>query len=250
MPYVFGIHAVESILINRPSDVICLFLKHKRTDKRKEKLYQLAAAKNINIQICSINSLNEMVSEKHQGAIVQIKEELKESSSIELDLGQLTSLIEKAEGKALILILDGITDPQNLGACLRTSDAAGVTAVVIPKNKSVGITPVVRKVACGAVEVVPIFKVTNLARLLRQLKKQGVWIYGATEKATKQIYDVDLTDDVAIVLGGESKGLRRLTQENCDSIFRIPMSGSVTSLNVSVAAGICLFESVRQRGSV
>ena len=106
-----------------------------------------------------------------------------------------------------------------------------------------------RKVACGAVEVVPIFKVTNLARLLRQLKKQGVWIYGATEKATKQVYDVDLTDDVAIVLGGESKGLRRLTQENCDSIFRIPMGGSVTSLNVSVAAGICLFESVRQRGS-
>ena len=159
MPYVFGIHAVESILINRPSDVICLFLKQNRTDKRKEKLYQLASAKNINIQICSINSLNEMVSEKHQGAIVQIKEELKENSSIELDLGQLTSLIEKAEGKALILILDGITDPQNLGACLRTSDAAGVTAVVIPKNKSVGITPVVRKVACGAVEVLSLIHI-------------------------------------------------------------------------------------------
>ena len=250
MSYVFGIHAVESILINRPNDVICLFLKENRTDKRKEKLYQLAIAKNINTQICSINSLNEMVPEKHQGAIVQIKEELKEVSSIELDLGKLTLLIEKAEGKALILILDGITDPQNLGACLRTSDAAGVTAVVIPKNKSVGITPVVRKVACGAAEVVPIFQVTNLARLLRQLKKQGVWIYGATEKAKKQIYDVDLRDDVAIVLGGESKGLRRLTQENCDSIFRIPMGGSVTSLNVSVAAGICMFESVRQRGSV
>ena len=242
MSHVFGIHAVESILQNRPSDVSCLFLRENRIDRRMEKLRQLALASGIKIQICSMKLLNEMVSGKHQGAIVQIKKRLKERSSKELDV-----LIEKAEDKALILILDGITDPQNLGACLRTSDAAGVTAVVIPKDKSAGITPVVHKVACGAAEVVPILKVTNLVRVLQQLKKQGIWIYGAAEQAKKEIYDVDLRNNVAIVLGGEAKGLRRLTRENCDSIFRIPMAGSVTSLNVSVAAGICLFESVRQR---
>ncbi len=249
MSYVFGIHAVESVLVNRPHEVICLFLKENRSDKRKEKLHKLATASEIKIKTCSTKLLDEMVLGNHQGAIVQVNATFKESSTVEINLEELNSLIASSKGRALILILDGITDPQNLGACLRTSDAAGVTAVIIPKNKSVGITPVVRKVACGAAEVVPVLRVTNLVRLLDHLKKHGVWIYGASEGANEGLYDLDLKGDIALVLGSEAKGLRRLTQESCDSIFRIPMAGSVTSLNVSVAAGICLFESVRQRES-
>jgi 23S rRNA (guanosine2251-2'-O)-methyltransferase len=155
----------------------------------------------------------------------------------------LDALIEPA----LLLVLDGVQDPHNLGACLRTADAAGVHALIMPRDRASGITPVVHKVACGAVESVPIFAVTNLARTLRVLRDAGLWIYGASGEAGEGLYDSELTGPVALVLGGEGKGLRRLTREHCDHLLAIPMAGQVESLNVSVAAGVLLFEARRQR---
>jgi len=146
-----------------------------------------------------------------------------------------------------LLVLDNIQDPHNLGACLRTADAAGVQAVIAPKDRSVRMTKAVRTVACGAAENVPFVQVTNLARLLKQLKKRDVWIVGTSDRAKKSLYELDLTGPLAIVMGSEGKGLRRLTAEKCDFLAHLPMTGSVESLNVSVATGICLYEAVRQR---
>jgi len=148
----------------------------------------------------------------------------------------------------LLLILDGVQDPHNLGACLRSADAAGVDLVIAPKDRSVGLTPVVCKVACGGAESVPFVQVTNLARTLKWLQnEQGVWLIGTAGEAEVELYDADLKGNTAIVMGGEEKGLRRLTRETCDTLVKLPMAGNVESLNVSVAAGICLFEAVRQR---
>jgi 23S rRNA (guanosine2251-2'-O)-methyltransferase len=144
-------------------------------------------------------------------------------------------------------VLDEVQDPHNLGACLRSANAAGVDAVVIPQDRSVSMTPIVRKIAAGAAEITPLFTVTNLASTLEKLKRLGVWCYGLDQSATQLIYDKELTGALALVLGAEGKGLRRLTKERCDGLMAIPMAGSVSSLNVSVAAGICLFEAVRQR---
>jgi 23S rRNA (guanosine2251-2'-O)-methyltransferase len=155
-------------------------------------------------------------------------------------------LIERAD-KPLLLVLDGVTDPHNLGACLRSADAAGVTAVIVPKDNAASITPVVRKVACGAAEVVPFIQVTNLARTLKQLQDARVWIVGTTGEADESLYQQDLKGPIAIVMGAEGAGMRRLTKEHCDFLVKLPMAGSVSSLNVSVATGICLFEAVRQR---
>jgi len=148
---------------------------------------------------------------------------------------------------ALVLVLDGVTDPHNLGACLRTADAAGATAVVAPRDRAAGLTPVVRKVAAGAAETVPFAQVTNLARCLRDMKEAGLWIAGAAEDGEKELFDADLTGPLALVMGSEGKGLRRLTRECCDFRLRLPMRGAVASLNVSVAAGVALYEAVRQR---
>ena len=158
----------------------------------------------------------------------------------------LAAIVEQ-QAKPFILILDGVTDPHNLGAILRSADAAGVHAVVAPKDRSVKLTSVVRKVACGAAESVPFITVTNLARTLRELQDAGVWIVGTAGETETLVYDADLKGPLAIVLGAEGEGLRRLTRETCDSLVKIPMFGTVSSLNVSVAAGICLFEAVRQR---
>lgn len=155
--------------------------------------------------------------------------------------------IVKAEPNALILILDGITDPHNLGACLRSADAAGVHAVVSPKDRAATITDTVRHIACGAAEKVPFIQVTNLARCLEKLKAAGVWLVGTADETDRLIYDVDLNGPIGIIMGAEGPGMRRLTAENCDFLVRIPMNGSVPCLNVSVATGVCLFEVVRQR---
>ncbi|MCU7862207.1 MAG: 23S rRNA (guanosine(2251)-2'-O)-methyltransferase RlmB, partial [Candidatus Thiodiazotropha sp. (ex Lucinoma kastoroae)] len=146
--------------------------------------------------------------------------------------------------------LDGVQDPHNLGACLRTADAAGVNAIIAPRDRSVGLTPTVRKVASGAAETVPFIQVTNLARTLKWLKSEGIWLIGTAEEATQTLYEADLSGPLAIVMGGEGKGLRRLTGEQCDLLVKLPMAGSVESLNVSVAGGISLYEAVRQRGNV
>jgi 23S rRNA (guanosine2251-2'-O)-methyltransferase len=159
----------------------------------------------------------------------------------------LDEVLDTVTGDPLLLVLDGVTDPHNLGACLRVADAAGVHAVVAPKDHAVGINATVSKVASGAAETVPYCMVTNLARTLRELKERGLWIVGADEAGTQTLYQAELKGPLAWVLGAEGAGLRRLTREHCDLLVRIPMAGAIASLNVSVAAGICLFESVRQR---
>jgi len=156
-------------------------------------------------------------------------------------------LLDRTETPPLILVLDGVTDPHNLGACLRTADAAGATAVIVPKDKSATLTPVVRKVACGAAEVIPLVAVTNLARTLEKLQQRGLWVVGTAGEAEQEIYQQDLTGPLVMIMGAEGKGMRRLTREHCDFLVKLPMSGSVSSLNVSVATGVCLFEAVRQR---
>ncbi|MCB1854974.1 MAG: 23S rRNA (guanosine(2251)-2'-O)-methyltransferase RlmB, partial [Halieaceae bacterium] len=148
---------------------------------------------------------------------------------------------------ALLLVLDGVTDPHNLGACLRSADAAGVDAVIVPRDRAADLSPVSRKVACGAAEVVPFVRVTNLARTLQALKERGVWLYGTAGEAQQSLYASDLTLPLALVMGAEGAGMRRLTREQCDFLVSLPMAGSVSSLNVSVASGICLFEARRQR---
>lgn len=163
------------------------------------------------------------------------------------DEGDLPSLLE-GKPDPIVLILNCIQDPHNLGACLRTADAAGVAAVILPKDKSAPITDTVRRVSCGGAESVPIVRVTNLARTMEKLKKLGIWLVGTADQGTKSIYDQDLKGPIGIVMGAEGEGMRRLTQENCDFLVRIPMRGKVPCLNVSVATGVCLFEAVRQRG--
>ena len=164
------------------------------------------------------------------------------------DEHELAGLVEAAEGKALLLVLDGVQDPHNLGACLRSAAAAGATAVIIPKDKSAPVNATVRKTSAGAADRLPVVSVTNLSRTLRELQKLGVWIYGLAGEVDPTLYSLDLKGNVALVLGGEAEGLRRLTREHCDALVRIPMPGEIESLNVSVAAGVCLFEAVRQRG--
>jgi 23S rRNA (guanosine2251-2'-O)-methyltransferase len=159
------------------------------------------------------------------------------------DLDDVLSAVEQP----LVLVLDGVTDPHNLGACLRVANAAGANAVIAPKDRAAGITPAVSKVASGAAEATPYLMVTNLARTLGELKERNLWIVGADERAEKTLFEADLPDSIAWVLGAEGEGMRRLTRETCDLLVKIPMAGEVDSLNVSVSAGVCLFESVRRR---
>ena len=177
----------------------------------------------------------------HQGVLAEVR------PSAPLDENSLLDLLTSLPVPALVLVLDGVTDPHNLGACLRTADAAGATAVVAPRDRAAGLTPVVRKVAAGAAETVPFAQVTNLARSLRDMKEAGLWIAGTAEDGEKELFDADLTGPLALVMGSEGKGLRRLTRECCDFRLRLPMRGAVASLNVSVAAGVALYEAVRQR---
>ena len=237
---VFGIHAVEAFLQRAPQDVLELFVMKDRDDKRMQPIIQLARQNGVSVQFCNRRTLDDMVSGQHQGVVAKAR---LQSSGNEADL----AAIVEQQAKPFILILDGVTDPHNLGAILRSADAAGVHAVVAPKDRSVKLTSVVRKVACGAAESVPFITVTNLARTLRELQDAGVWIVGTAGETETLVYDADLKGPLAIVLGAEGEGLRRLTRETCDSLVKIPMFGSVSSLNVSVAAGICLFEAVRQR---
>ncbi len=241
---VAGLHAVEMLLKKNPARVERLLVKQDRSDKRLQKITSLAKKRGVSIHAVDAKTLDhEAGSVRHQGvlAFCQRMEEKHES-----DLWQL---LENLTEPAFLLVLDGVTDPHNLGACLRTADAAGVHAVIIPKDKSVGLTPAVRKVASGAAETVPLFQVTNLARTLDTLKDMGIWLTGTSDSAGQTLYETDLTGPLALVMGAEGKGLRRLTEARCDFLVAIPMFGSVESLNVSVATAICLYEAVRQRRS-
>lgn len=238
---VFGIHAVASLLARSPERVEQLLIQKGRNDKRITELLALAKQAGLRIEVVERKLLDEKVQGKHQGVIAESR------GSQVLREGDLKLLLDELSRPPLLLILDGVTDPHNLGACLRTADAAGVDAVIVPKDNSAGLNATARKVACGAAEVVPFVQVTNLARTLRDLQERGVWIYGTAGEAEQEVYDVDLKGPMALVMGAEGKGMRRLTRENCDYLVKLPMAGSVSSLNVSVATGITLFEVVRQR---
>jgi len=238
---VFGIHAVTNVLKRSPERIKEMFVQQGRDDERLQGLFSLAKENGIHVQVVKKHFLDENAEGNHQGVAVKAKP-VQVKNEVEL-YKQLDQLNEPA----FILILDSITDPHNLGACLRTADAAGVHAVIAPKDKAVGINATVSKVACGAAETVPFYQVTNLARTMKEFQDRGIWLYGTAGEASESVYSTDLKGPIAIVMGAEGKGLRRLTRESCDHLINVPMAGDVSSLNVSVAAGVCLFEAVRQR---
>jgi 23S rRNA (guanosine2251-2'-O)-methyltransferase len=220
-----------------------LWIAQPRDDARARELKERALAVGIRVQAASSESLAKRVGDvAHQGAVAAVRP-LKA-----WDEHELLASLSRISGDPLLLVLDGVTDPHNLGACLRTAEAAGVHAVVIPKDRSAAVDGVVRKVAAGAAEFIPVAAVTNLARALDLLKEQGIWVVGTDGEATQTLYQADLQRPLALILGAEGSGMRRLTRERCDFVVRIPMAGQVESLNVSVAAGVALFEARRQRG--
>ncbi len=250
--FIFGFHAVEALLKKHPERILQLYRQKDREDKRIQDMIELAEYHQIPIlSVAKINCDRWSDYAPHQGLLAEIK------ISAQLGEHDLFNLLAKkqcaASGSiktnkpAFLLVLDEVQDPHNLGACLRSANAAGVDAVVVTQDRAAGMTPIVRKIAAGAAEVTPLITVTNLANTLRQLKKAGVWLYGLDPAATQLIYNTELTGPLGLVLGAEAKGLRRLSKELCDGLMAIPMAGSVNSLNVSVAAGICLFEAFRQR---
>ncbi len=237
---IFGFHSVESIVRNDPVNILQLLVEQNRNDKRMTQLVSYAESQGISIEYLKKTDLEKQAgSKKTQGVAVRYK------SSEKIHTASLEDILQKDD--VFLLILDGVTDPHNLGACLRTADAAGVDAVIVPKDRAAGITPTARKVACGAAETIPFFQVTNLARCLKQLNENEVWIIGTAGETELDLYDAKLTGKLAIVMGAEEKGLRRLTREHCDQLVKLPMAGQVESLNVSVATGVCLYEAVRQR---
>jgi 23S rRNA (guanosine2251-2'-O)-methyltransferase len=238
---VYGLHAVGAVVDRAPERVLELFMSEPRQDARARGLRERAQAAGVRVQTTGAESLAKLAGDvAHQGAVATIRP-LKPWDEHDL-LAAMSQMPQP-----FLLVLDGVTDPHNLGACLRTADAAGVQAVIIPRDRSAAVDGVVRKVAAGAAEFVPVAAVTNLARTLAALKEQGVWIVGTDGEAPQALYDADLRRPLALVLGAEGDGLRRLTRESCDFLVRIPMAGQVESLNVSVAAGVALFEARRQR---
>ena len=237
-----GIHAVQTAIEHDASHIICLWVD---TQQRNKRLAQIIAhAKQAQIQVHHADSrqLEQLAkTNRHQHVVAEYK---KLDSYSEADLFDLLTELEEPP---LLLILDGVTDPHNLGACLRTAEASGVHAVIIPKDNSVGLTPTVRKVASGAAELIPLIQVTNLARTMAVLKDAGVWIMGTSDKADNDIFEQDFTGSMALVMGAEGVGIRRLTEKQCDYLLSIPMKGKISSLNISVATGVCLYEAVRQR---
>lgn len=237
---IYGFHAVESALKNDPANMLECWVDPHRHDKRIKQIVSQVEKQGISIEYVKKNDLEKRCnSHKTQGIAARYRSL---AAAPETSLDQLLS-----KDQLLLLVLDGVQDPHNLGACLRTADAAGVDAVIAPKDRAAGLTPTARKVACGAAESVPFIQVTNLARTLKQIKDADVWIIGTAGEADAGLYDVDLKGKLAIVMGAEEKGMRRLTRENCDQLVKLPMAGQVESLNVSVATGVCLFEVVRQR---
>jgi 23S rRNA (guanosine2251-2'-O)-methyltransferase len=240
--YVYGLHAVGAALERAPDRVLELWIAQPRDDGRTRELKDHAQTAGVHVHAVSTDALMKLVGDVvHQGAVAAMRP-LKG-----WDDHDLTDFLDSLAGEPLLLILDGVTDPHNLGACLRTAEAAGAHAVVIPKDRAATVDGVARKVAAGAAEFIPVVSVTNLARTLEILKERGIWIVGTDGEAEKPLYAVDLRRPLGLVLGAEGSGMRRLTREKCDFLARIPMAGHVQSLNVSVAAGIALFEALRQR---
>ena len=245
---IFGIHAVEMAL-KADEQVKEIWLQKDAQNKRLLNLLAAVEKSNLPINRVSLQELDRLCHDRHQGVVASIHAvHLKSEKDLKVGLEKWVNNHEKPP---LILVLDCIEDPRNLGACLRSADAAGVTAVVFGKDKSASITPITHKTAAGAVEHLEIFQVTNLARALDAIKAAGVWVYGtALDDNSTSIYQTDLKGPVAIVMGNEGKGLRHLVKQSCDHLIHIPMAGEVQSLNVSVATGVALFEVVRQRGGL
>lgn len=241
---IFGIHVVQSVLDKNPEDITGLCLQDNYQKNRKlSAIARQAKQQGINLSILKRKQLDEYVpNANHQGVVGFV-----DSSLVSYTENDIESIIDNAGGSPLILILDQIQDPHNLGACLRTAKAAAVDLVIAPKDCSVSITAVVKKVACGAAETLPYIQVTNLARSMKKLQDLGVWITGTALDTDKTLYDVDFKGATAFVIGSEGKGMRRLVKEQCDYLVKIPMPGEMESLNASVATGVCLFEVVRQR---
>ncbi len=236
-----GFHAVIARVRQAPGSIREVFVDADRRDKRMLNLMASVKEQGVAIHEVDGQRLDQLAQGvRHQG-VVALVEPLSLAQDIDEVFGTMTT-------PPLLLVLDGVTDPHNLGACLRTADAAGVHAVIAPKDRAVGLNAVVERVSCGATQSVPYIMVTNLARQLRDLKDRGVWLIGTDERAPQTLHDVDQRGAVAWVMGAEGAGMRRLTRESCDHLVHIPMAGSVESLNVSVATGVCLYETVRQRG--
>ena len=237
-----GIHAVGSALRANPADILWLRVVTDSKNKRLREIESRAHGSGIKVTATSRAVLDRIsAGERHQGVVAGFA-----GGNVATE-NRLDAFLDAIEGEPLILVLDGVQDPHNLGACLRTADAAGVHLVVLCKDRSAGITPVVRRAACGAAETMPLIMATNLARVLRALKKRGIWLAGTSDQASDSLYATDLTGPLALVVGSEGSGLRRLSADLCDYLVSIPMAGRVESLNVSVATGVCLYEINRQR---
>jgi 23S rRNA (guanosine2251-2'-O)-methyltransferase len=237
-----GIHSVDSALTRTPDKVLRVLVAAECRNPRVQQLAERARAEGVTVATEARAVLDRMSAEqRHQDILAEF---IAANIGTEKDLD---SLLDSAGSEPLVLVLDGVQDPHNLGACLRTAEAAGVNLVILPKDRSASLTPVARRSASGAAEVLPILFVPNIARILRRLKERGIWLAGTTDKAGQSLYDADLSGPVGLVMGSEGKGMRRLTAELCDFHLRIPMQGSISSLNVSVATAVCLYEIVRQR---
>ncbi|CAI0693713.1 23S rRNA (guanosine-2'-O-)-methyltransferase RlmB [Serratia entomophila] len=238
---IYGIHAVKALLERDPQRFLEVFILKGRDDRRLQPLIAELEATGIVIQVANRQWLDEKVEGAvHQGIIARVRE------GRQYQENDLPALLESVD-TPFLLVLDGVTDPHNLGACLRSADAAGVHAVIVPRDRSAQLNATAKKVACGAAENVPLIRVTNLARTLRLLQEMNVWVVGTAGEADHTLYQSKMTGPMALVMGAEGEGMRRLTREHCDELISIPMAGTVSSLNVSVATGICLFEAVRQR---
>lgn len=241
---VYGIHAVDNLLNHRAEQITSIYIDQKRrNDQRIQNLEKLARTKKVKLQNSSFAEFEQLPSTvNHQGVFAIVNSAKTHNETY------LEELIIHADKPLFLLILDGVTDPHNLGACLRSADGAGIDAVIAPKDRACGLNATVSKVASGAAESVPFIQVTNLARTLRLLKDSGIWLIGtALEESSQSLYQTRLTGPLAILMGSEGKGLRRLSRELCDQLVYLPMAGDVQSLNVSVATGITLYEAVRQR---
>ena len=250
MEIIFGIHAVQALLKSSPQRLRELMVLQGRKDQRIQKITDAARSAGAAIKQMDRKQLDQLCESRvgegvnHQGVIAFVSPG---KTHVEHDLYQLIQNLRDQSEEPFILVLDGVTDPHYLGACMRSADSAGVHAVVIPKDNSAGLNETARKVACGAGDVVPLIPVTNLARSLKKMQELGLWITGAAGEAEDLFYSASLTGPRVIVMGAEGAGMRRLTRETCDNLVKIPMFGTVSSLNVSVATGIILFEVVRQR---
>lgn len=235
-----GFHAVSARLRHAPASIETIYVDERRRDGRMVDLQQRAKSLGVRVALIDVERLRGLAGEAPHQGVVALAAELEQAVSLD-------DVLNRIDANTLLLLLDGVTDPRNLGACLRVADAAGVSAVIVPRDRSAGLTPSALKAAAGAAETVPLIAVTNLARAMDDLRDVDVRMVGAAGEAKQSIYELDLTGPLAWALGAEDSGLRRLTRERCDVLARIPLAGHVESLNVSVATGICLFESKRRR---